>query len=483
MNITNPQITVAKSIRDLFDVDAEDSSDIKADLSDGHYTRTLRRFLANTTVLVLFCIMVSLSLLAYVYGSMEMELALNLTLIAMSVGGSWGWIQSATRDKTSQSALLNGDSEGSSEVVGTLPQDAGANTPSKRSTYQCSYALGTSSIPGVSVNLFIDQLGNVSAGKYLEGGIHSCPSSAKRIHEEAKLLKNLEHVNIVKVLDLVYTSKYVVLIEELADLGSLRQFIDKVGNLPLTIIQRYTNQLLSAIMHVHDLGVIHRDIKAANVLVFAGQGVKLADFGESCFVTDILQGEPPRLHGSPYWLAPETLISGQQSRCSDIYALGSTIHEMCFGDPPHSSVTADDVPAVLFALRNKAENKESPKFDLNHWGAPLMTACLARSYVNRPTASQLLQLKILHDPIPESDRDQLVTPTGGKSAGVPGFLSFRRTLRTTTSASSYGEYVEVVVSGSTLEVAHFLLSRIKPMPPLPDFFLKQSEYAGNAIQL
>lgn len=107
-------------------------------------------------------------------------------------------------------------------------------------------------------------------------------------------------------------------------------------------------QVLLGLQYLHDQGVIHRDIKGANILTTKDGKVKLADFGVS---TSTLAGpdKEAQVVGTPYWMAPEIIELSGATPASDIWSLGCTVIELLSGKPPYHHLQA--MPA-LFAIVN-----------------------------------------------------------------------------------------------------------------------------------
>jgi len=107
-------------------------------------------------------------------------------------------------------------------------------------------------------------------------------------------------------------------------------------------------QVLLGLQYLHDQGVIHRDIKGANILTTKDGTVKLADFGVS---TSTLAGpeKEAQVVGTPYWMAPEIIQLSGATPSSDIWSVGCTVIELLQGKPPYHNLAA--MPA-LFAIVN-----------------------------------------------------------------------------------------------------------------------------------
>ena len=108
-------------------------------------------------------------------------------------------------------------------------------------------------------------------------------------------------------------------------------------------------QVLQGLQYLHDQGVIHRDIKGANILTTKDGTVKLADFGVSTSTLASGQDKEAQVVGTPYWMAPEIIQLSGASSASDIWSVGCTVIELLQGRPPYHNLAA--MPA-LFAIVN-----------------------------------------------------------------------------------------------------------------------------------
>lgn len=133
------------------------------------------------------------------------------------------------------------------------------------------------------------------------------------ITAEVGMMRALSHPNITSYLDTVITSKRIFILMEYAYHGSLRQFYQRQGALQESEVLYCLQDILAGLAYLHDKGFAHRDIKAANCLLFPQQRVKLADFGASKRYESesIVSG----LKGTPNWMAPEVTRPGPVAPC------------------------------------------------------------------------------------------------------------------------------------------------------------------------
>ncbi|KAK4575115.1 Protein kinase of the Mitotic Exit Network [Recurvomyces mirabilis] len=150
------------------------------------------------------------------------------------------------------------------------------------------------------------------------------------IMQEIDLLKNLNHPNIVKYHGFVKSSENLYIILEYCENGSLHSICKNFGKFPENLVSLYTAQVLQGLLFLHEQGVIHRDIKGANILTTKEGLVKLADFGVAT-----KQADGSSVVGTPYWMAPEVIELSGASTASDIWSLGCTVIELLDGKPPY----------------------------------------------------------------------------------------------------------------------------------------------------
>ncbi|KAL6950942.1 hypothetical protein ACO0QE_000224 [Hanseniaspora vineae] len=203
---------------------------------------------------------------------------------------------------------------------------------------------------------------------------------------EIDLLKNLKHENIVKYQGFIQKTHKLYILLEYCSNGSLRDLIklQTTGCLNETLAKHYVKQTLHGLQYLHDQGVIHRDIKAANLLLDHNNNVKLADFGVSTKVTHIAM----TCVGSPNWMAPEILLGqGATIKC-DIWSVGATVVEMLTGNPPFFDLSYRD--AVCHAVMHETYHIPA-KYNLSLNAKNFIKDCLNKNIFKRPTAKFLLE--------------------------------------------------------------------------------------------
>ena len=173
------------------------------------------------------------------------------------------------------------------------------------------------------------------------------------IHSEINLLKKLKHDNIVRYFDSIEADGTLNIVLEFVENGSLSDIIKRFGTFTETLAVMYIAQVLHGLEYLHIQGVIHRDIKGANILTTKNGLVKLADFGVALDSKNS-DGEEGVV-GTPYWMAPEIIeMAGPTSKC-DIWSVGCVIIELITGEPPYYHL------APLAALFHIAQDANGPK--------------------------------------------------------------------------------------------------------------------------
>ncbi|KAJ1919937.1 Protein kinase of the Mitotic Exit Network [Tieghemiomyces parasiticus] len=160
---------------------------------------------------------------------------------------------------------------------------------------------------------------------------------------EVAILKKLRHDNVVRYLGFVRTTDHVYQILEYCENGSLRSIYKRFGRFPEHLVGVYLGQILAGLAYLHDQGVIHRDIKGANILSTKTGQIKLTDFGVSTLVGD----DDAHSVGSPYWMAPEVVELHGVTTAADIWSLGCTVLELLQGEPPYGQLST---MAALFRM-------------------------------------------------------------------------------------------------------------------------------------
>lgn len=170
------------------------------------------------------------------------------------------------------------------------------------------------------------------------------PEFIGRFEREAKSIAALRHPNIVQVYDYDVQGDTPYMVMELIEGGTLKSLLDDRAKrrdlLPLTEATRVTRSIGEALAYAHKRGMIHRDVKPANVMFDAEQRVILTDFGLAKLITTPAQTATGQTLGTPAYMAPEQGLGQPGDPRSDLYSLGVMLFEMMTGRLPYHADTA-----------------------------------------------------------------------------------------------------------------------------------------------
>ncbi len=184
-----------------------------------------------------------------------------------------------------------------------------------------------------------DVLERVVAVKILRPDTSEEEVFARRFRSEALYTANLSHANIATVYDYGEDDSVAYLVMELVPGEPLSALVRREGAMDPARVRSIIGQAALALGAAHEAGVVHRDVKPANILITPDGTVKLTDFGIARAVDgsgETLTGE---VLGTPHYLSPEQALGDSASGASDLYALGVVAHEMLTGRRPFDKNT------------------------------------------------------------------------------------------------------------------------------------------------
>jgi len=203
----------------------------------------------------------------------------------------------------------------------------------------------------------------------------------ERFRLEARAIATLTHPGIVQVFDIDLAADPPFLVMERVAGPSLKERLDQHGKLPVDEVRALGIQIARALAAAHTAGIVHRDVKPANILA-AGTGAwKLADFGVA-HVPDSSLTMTGQFIGSPAYAAPEALIAGKTLPASDVFGLGATLYLAATGTWPRGDGPTSAPLAPIPPVRELAPTLEPTL-------ASLIDRAVALEHEHRPSAAEL----------------------------------------------------------------------------------------------
>lgn len=172
------------------------------------------------------------------------------------------------------------------------------------------------------------------AVKILKNEFSASEDFLRRFRNESKALALLSHPNIGKIYDVGFTDKIQYIVMEYIDGITLTEYIERQGVLKWRDAVHFTLQILRALQHAHDRGIVHRDIKSQNVMLLADGTIKVMDFGIARFNRETDKTVSEKAIGSVHYISPEQARGETTDEKSDIYSVGVMLYEMLTGEKP-----------------------------------------------------------------------------------------------------------------------------------------------------
>ncbi|OBA23735.1 Pkinase-domain-containing protein [Metschnikowia bicuspidata var. bicuspidata NRRL YB-4993] len=212
-------------------------------------------------------------------------------------------------------------------------------------------------------------------------------------HKEVETMKDLDHLNIVQYLGFEQSKKTYSLFLEYVAGGSVSSCLKSYGKFDEPLVKFITRQVLEGLKYLHENGILHRDLKADNLLLEIDGVCKISDFGISKRSQDIYSNNAEMsMQGTVFWMAPEVIHSMVEEKKQgysakvDIWSLGCVMLEMFAGQRPWSN------EAVVSAIYKLGKTKLAPPIpvDVSKEAKDFLNKCFTIDTEKRPTAAKLL---------------------------------------------------------------------------------------------
>ncbi|MHB1426963.1 MAG: serine/threonine-protein kinase [Gemmataceae bacterium] len=242
-------------------------------------------------------------------------------------------------------------------------------------------------------------LNRTVAIKVLALHLASSGAARQRFLREARAAAAVVHEHVVAVHAVEETAGLPYLVMEYVPGRSLQERLDRQGPLTLPEVLRIGMQVAAGLAAAHAQGLVHRDVKPANILLENGvERARLTDFGLARAVSDAALTQSGVLAGTPQYMAPEQARGEAVDHRSDLFSLGSTLYAMCTGHPPFRAESA------VAVLRRVSDDEPRPVRELNAevpaWLADIIATLHAKDPAQRfqtaPAVSDLLGRCLAH---------------------------------------------------------------------------------------
>ena len=182
----------------------------------------------------------------------------------------------------------------------------------------------------------------------------------RRFKNESKAIAVLNHPNIVRVYDVSFGDMIQYIVMEYIDGITLKEYIDMQGVLDWKETVHLTTQVLKALQHAHENGIVHRDIKPHNIMLLQDGSIKVTDFGIARFSSNATGTMTEQAIGSVHYIAPEQARGDKTDGKTDIYSVGVMMYEMLTGQVPFDADSAVSVALMQLQTTPKRPREINP---------------------------------------------------------------------------------------------------------------------------
>lgn len=187
----------------------------------------------------------------------------------------------------------------------------------------------------------------------------------RRFKNESKAIAVLSHPNIVKVYDVSFGDVMQYIVMEYIDGITLKEYLEQQENkIDWKMAVYFTSQILKAMQHAHEKGIVHRDVKPQNMMLLQDGTIKVTDFGIARFSNTETRTMTDKAIGSVHYIAPEQARGDRTDGKSDVYSIGVMLYEMLTGQLPFEADSAVSVAIMQLQSNPKPPREVNPEIPL-----------------------------------------------------------------------------------------------------------------------
>ena len=212
----------------------------------------------------------------------------------------------------------------------------------------------------------------------------------RRFRNESKAIALLSHPNIVKVYDVNFSDRLQYIIMEYIDGITLKEYIDAEQVLTWKDSVHFIIQVLRALQHAHDRGIVHRDIKPQNIMLFTDGTIKVMDFGIAKFAREDNGTQSDQAIGTVHYISPEQARGDDTDEKSDIYSVGVMLYEMLTGQKPFD--TDNPISIAVMHMQNTPKRPRAINPDIPEGLEEIILRAMEKDPENRyQTAADMIR--------------------------------------------------------------------------------------------
>lgn len=248
-------------------------------------------------------------------------------------------------------------------------------------TYEIVEVIGRGGM-GIVLRGIDSRLNRVVAIKVLAPELASNPNARRRFYREGQAAAAVSHDNVVTIHAVDDHERLPYLVMEFVAGESLEECIRRAGPLPVESILRMGRQAALGLAAAHEVGLVHRDMKPANILLENGiQRVRITDFGLARATDDVSMTQTGTVTGTPLYMSPEQAGGEKIDHRSDLFSLGSVLYTMCTGRPAFRAQTTLAVIKRVCEDSPRSIRKVNP--DIPQWLVDIIDRLMAKQLDDR----------------------------------------------------------------------------------------------------